>query len=441
MRRLAQLIQYGGIVGIVAAASKVHAAVVADPPYDLSAISFQVFWTIVFAGVMAVCAYGAGLPDVPRRPRDVVVASLGAAGAGAVAMSVAQLFIGEALLPRFVVFASSAGVVPLHLLSAWTATGGRSRGEDRDRVFIVARAPDVAVVRSDLARTGARPAVVAGDLDPGRASSAGTNRPVVDAVIATRATVVVLGREAQTDDDIVSQTATLHEAGLRVRTLSQFYEQWLGKLPLSELERVSLFFDIGEIHRARYGRWKRFVDVLLGLAALPVLLVIAPLIWVLNLAGNRGPLLYRQDRVGRDGREFVILKFRTMTPSDGASDWTTEDDPRITPVGRLLRKTHLDEVPQVLNILRGDLSIVGPRPEQPRYVEELEASVPFYRLRHLVRPGLTGWAQVNYEYGATEEDAMEKLQYEFYYLRHQRLRLDAIILVRTVRRVLGAMGT
>lgn len=125
--------------------------------------------------------------------------------------------------------------------------------------------------------------------------------------------------------------------------------------------------------------------------------------------------------------------------TDGA-DWTSVDDPRITPFGKLLRRSHLDELPQVLNIVRGDLSVVGPRPEQPRYVRELSASLPFYGMRHLVRPGLTGWAQVKYGYAGDEDDALEKLQYEFFYLRHQNLRFDLRILGRTVRSVFGSEG-
>ncbi len=147
-------------------------------------------------------------------------------------------------------------------------------------------------------------------------------------------------------------------------------------------------------------------------------------------------------RVGKGGVPFTLLKLRTMveTGPTPAGEWTAEQDPRVTPVGRLLRASHLDELPQILNILRGDLGIVGPRPEQPRYVEELTEKLPFYRLRHLVRPGLTGWAQVKYGYAGNESDALEKLQYEFWYLRHQSLRTDAKIIGRTARSVLGSEG-
>jgi lipopolysaccharide/colanic/teichoic acid biosynthesis glycosyltransferase len=177
-------------------------------------------------------------------------------------------------------------------------------------------------------------------------------------------------------------------------------------------------------------------------AGVVVLAVVTPVVWIGNRLGNQGPLIYRQTRVGKGGEEFQILKFRTMRPAQpgDSTAWTAEDDPRITRFGAWLRKSHLDELPQVVNILRGDLSVVGPRPEQPQYVRELEAKIPFYGLRHLVRPGLTGWAQVKYPYGASEGDALEKLQYEFFYLRHQGLVLDLRITGRTLRSVLGRGG-
>jgi len=199
-------------------------------------------------------------------------------------------------------------------------------------------------------------------------------------------------------------------------------------------------FDIQELHHLRYAHVKRFLDAVAGVLGVMVLIPVTAAVAVLDLAGNRGPLLFRQLRVGKGGREFTMLKFRTMSASDGADEWTALDDQRVTTIGRWLRRTHLDELPQVVNILRGDLSIVGPRPEQPRYVAELREKIPFYDVRHLVNPGLTGWAQVKYQYGASVSDALEKLQYEFYYLRHQNLALDARIVARTVRAVVGRRG-
>ena len=178
-----------------------------------------------------------------------------------------------------------------------------------------------------------------------------------------------------------------------------------------------------------------------ALGLVPLALAI-PFILVGNLFGNRGSLLYRQQRVGRAGEVFTIVKFRTMRATEHGplNEWTSEDDPRITPFGRVLRRSHLDELPQVWNILRGDLSAVGPRPEQPQYVQDLVETIPFYNLRHLVRPGLTGWAQVKYGYAGDEADAIQKLQYDFWYLRHQSLDVDLRILGRTLRDVLGGGG-
>jgi lipopolysaccharide/colanic/teichoic acid biosynthesis glycosyltransferase len=265
--------------------------------------------------------------------------------------------------------------------------------------------------------------------------------PPLESVRAGDATVVVLDRDAQLSQSIIDQVASLHESGVRVRTLSLFYEEWLGKLPVSELERVSLMFDIGELHRVRYSRVKRVLDVTIATGGVLLLLALSPFVLAGNIFGNRGSLLFRQTRVGRNGKHFTIYKFRSMA-ADGipTGTWTEEDDPRITPFGRFLRRTHLDELPQVVNVLKGDLAIVGPRPEQPQYVEQLENKLPFYRLRHLVRPGLTGWAQVKYGYAGNESDALEKLQYEFYYLRRQSLAFDLRVMVRTMRSVLRGAG-
>jgi lipopolysaccharide/colanic/teichoic acid biosynthesis glycosyltransferase len=265
-------------------------------------------------------------------------------------------------------------------------------------------------------------------------------KPLEDLVSRHRITLVVLNREAQSLDEVVAQAAGVHSHGVRIRTLSLFYDEWLGKLPISELERIALLFDINEIHHPVYARMKRFLDVALALAGVPVLGIAIPVVALVNLAGNRGPLFFHQERVGKGNVVFTIHKFRTMRPTEGRADWTLPDDERVGAVGRMLRTLHIDELPQVWNVLRRDLSIVGPRPEQPRYVAQLTESIPFYETRHLVRPGITGWAQVKYDYGASELDALEKLQYEFYYLRHQSLPLDLRIIGRTLRSVVGREG-
>jgi lipopolysaccharide/colanic/teichoic acid biosynthesis glycosyltransferase len=322
--------------------------------------------------------------------------------------------------------------------------GGRSRAEARDRVVVVASADEVAALELELHRSPERPASVVASFNVQKAfdppsTDGEMERPLAEA----RPTVLVLDREAQDAPGIVAQAAVLHAEGVRVRSLTLFYDEWLAKLPVSELERASMLFDIGELHKTGYVRTKRLLDIPMALAGGLVLVVLLPFVWLGNRVANRGPLFYRQDRVGKGGEVFSILKFRTMAPRPGgdlANEWTTVDDPRITGFGHVLRKTHLDELPQVVNILKGDLGVVGPRPEQPHYVAELEDKLPFYGLRHLVRPGLTGWAQVKYGYAGNESDALEKLQYEFWYLRHQSLRTDARIIGRTIRSVLGGEG-
>lgn len=159
--------------------------------------------------------------------------------------------------------------------------------------------------------------------------------------------------------------------------------------------------------------------------------------------GISAPVFYRQCRTGRGNKPFGILKFRSMredAEQDGAAVWASKNDSRVTRVGNFLRKTRLDELPQVLNVLGGQMSIVGPRPERPEFVSELQESIPYYRVRHIVKPGVTGWAQLKYSYGASEEDAVEKLQYDMYYIKNQTLLLDMLIILQTVEIVLWGKG-
>lgn len=438
MRRLARVLLYAGTFLTVIGLGRYHAQFIGNYVFHTS---FRLPWSVAYAAVLCIAAYGVGLPDLTRSRKVAVAAALGSTVVAALAISAAQLAVGDQVLPRFTVFASVAVLVPWYVLCADIVRGGRYLAEDRDRVVAVVRDDEAQTLRDELAKAPEQGASLVATMLPDAARPDGPHsKPLVEQVSAVGATVVVLDRDAQAEDGIVEQAAILHENGVRIRTLTLFYDEWLGKLPLNELERISLMFDIGEIHRTRYGRIKRLLDIVVAAIGLLPLLITLPFVLLGNLIANRGPLFYRQERVGRNGATFQIVKFRTMKPGGAASDWTGEDDPRITPFGRLLRRSHLDEVPQVLNVLRGDLSIVGPRPEQPRYVRELTGKIPFYDLRHRVRPGLTGWAQVKYDYGSSDVDALEKLQYEFFYLRHQSLSLDLRIMGRTLRSVLGWGG-
>ena len=438
MRRLARAFVFLGIVGTVFGLSKLHAV---RHQYDFTG-SFRFGWAFLYVGLLWVAAYALGFPDLGRR-RSLWLSAVAAAAGGALTISVAQLIVGNPVLPRVVIFGSALILVPWYVVCTMIASGGEIREEGRDRVVVVGGHEDQETLRLELAYGAEHPAIVVAMLGVEEAAGQGSrSEPLVDRAIADDATVVVLARAAQDDQSIVEQVAALHEAGLRIRTLAAFYEEWLGKLPVAELERVSLMFDISELHQERYARVKRLVDVVLGGVGTIVFVLSLPLVLLGNLCANRGSLFYRQPRVGRDGQRFSILKFRTMRADAGEmpNEWTTEHDPRITSFGRIMRRLHVDELPQVINILRGELSVVGPRPEQPQYVEELSDKIPFYDLRHLVRPGLTGWAQVKFGYAGDEQDALEKLQYDFYYLRHQSLGLDARICARTLREMFVGGG-
>jgi lipopolysaccharide/colanic/teichoic acid biosynthesis glycosyltransferase len=439
MRRLTRVALVVGTLGCVLLLSKAHAS---STGYDYTSSS-RFGWSLGYVLALCVAAYGFGLPDGVRSRRGALMAALGATGVALASVSIAQLLVGDTLLPRSVVLGSAAILVPWFVLCWALAGDAHARAEDRDRVVLVCSGDEVATLEAELQRAPERPAVLVASVSAAEARPVDPPiRPLVELIEQHDANVLVLCRDAQSDEEVVAQAADLHSRGVRVRTLSLFYEQWLGKLPVSELERVSLLFDIGEVHAPRYARVKRLLDLVLASCGAVVLVVLVPFVVVGNVLGNRGPLLYRQPRVGRSGASFQIFKLRTMRSVDGVDrgDPTIEGDPRVTPFGRVLRRTHLDELPQVLNMLRGELSVVGPRPEQPHLVARLEGKIPFYGTRHLVRPGLTGWAQVKYHYGVDESDALEKLQYDVFYLRRQGIGLDLRIVARTLRSVLGREG-
>jgi sugar transferase (PEP-CTERM system associated) len=234
-------------------------------------------------------------------------------------------------------------------------------------------------------------------------------------------------------------------AGIDVLDLSEFLERETGKIRVDLLKPGWLVFSPG----FRTGRFRSFAKRVLDvLASLSLIVLTTPLILVVAIAikledGLAAPLLYLQTRVGRGGRPFRVMKFRSMSAdaeADGKARWATVNDKRVTAIGRIMRQYRIDEIPQLFNILRGEMSLVGPRPERPEFVEELQQTIPFYSVRHTVKPGLTGWAQLKYTYGATEEDALEKLQYELYYLKNHSLVLDLLIILQTVEVVLWGKG-
>ena len=188
---------------------------------------------------------------------------------------------------------------------------------------------------------------------------------------------------------------------------------------------------------------KRILDVSVSLVALIVSLPIMVIVAIAVRMSSPGPVLYHQQRVGERGRVFTLHKFRSMridAEADSGAVWSQDGDTRVTRVGRFLRKMRFDELPQLWNVMRGDMSLVGPRPERPEFVQQLTQQIPYYGQRHIVRPGLTGWAQVRYAYGSSVEDAMEKLQYDLFYIKHMSLGMDLLIALSTVKTVLSRRG-
>ena len=231
--------------------------------------------------------------------------------------------------------------------------------------------------------------------------------------------------------------------GIAVTDLASFFERERCQLHLESLNMSWMIF--GEGFRQGFVREtvKRFFDVAtsaaLVLLTLPIMLVAALCIYF----EDGGPVLYRQERVGQGGRVFTIFKFRSMRDDaerDGRPRWAGANDDRTTAVGRIIRKLRIDELPQILNVLRGDMSFVGPRPERPFFVEQLASKIPYYGARHSIKPGITGWAQVRYPYGASLDDAVEKLQYDLYYVKNHTLFLDIMVLIETVQVVLWGKG-
>ena len=246
-------------------------------------------------------------------------------------------------------------------------------------------------------------------------------------------------------EGIENHLLDLRFKGTRIFNVSEFYERYLFKVPLKFLDRTwfATSAEYGLINQEVPLRVKRLIDVVL---AFLLLLLSAPLMLLASLAiylQDRESIFYSQVRTGMQDKAFNIYKFRTMitgAEKDGVAQWAAENDSRITPLGKFLRLTRIDELPQLFNVLKGDMSFIGPRPERPEFVKELEKNIPLYSYRHAVKPGITGWAQVMYQYGASEEDTRKKLEYDLYYIRNYSLMLDVFIVLRTVRVVLFGLG-
>ncbi|MFT4576257.1 MAG: exopolysaccharide biosynthesis polyprenyl glycosylphosphotransferase [Polaribacter sp.] len=267
---------------------------------------------------------------------------------------------------------------------------------------------------------------------------------VVHASLATEIVISTTGFSSETIKNLNEQLILLFKEGINIKSFETYYEEVTNSVPKEYLDHNFYEnFNLSKNNDAHFYHFiQRIIDVVISIVGLSFFVCILPLLLIGNLIGNRGSLFYIQERVGFKGKGFKIFKLRSMVKNaekDGAV-WAEKNDKRITSFGRFLRNTRLDELPQFLNILKGEMSTIGPRPERPVFVHDLERKLPFYAIRHIVKPGLTGWAQVNYPYANTIEEQETKLRYDLYYIKERSSFLDFQILIKTITTVLFFRG-
>lgn len=270
---------------------------------------------------------------------------------------------------------------------------------------------------------------------------------LIDLISVTGVTEIIVSTKEFSEDVILrlnNRFIQLFGEGINIKGFEKYYEEVTNSVPKEYLNSdfyKNLNFSKNNEHRL-YFFISRFLDLISAFLGLLMFLIFLPLIIIGNLFGNRGPLFYSHDRVGKEGKIFKILKLRSMVTDaeKGEAIWALKNDSRITSFGKFLRKTRLDEVPQFYNILKGEMSLIGPRPERPEFVSKLEIEIPFYAIRHVVKPGLTGWAQVCYPYANTMKEQERKLRYDLFYIKEKDLYLDFKILIKTISTVLFFRG-
>jgi sugar transferase (PEP-CTERM system associated) len=412
-------------------------------------------WKIALVTLVCqLCLYYNDFYDltVVHSSRELIVRLLQAAGAASIVLAVLysaapHLMIGDgifvsalfvfliAILAWRLAFNSVTGSLKLEERVLFVGTGDASRKVARqllDQHDFAYRV--IGFIDDDASRIGER------IVNPG---IVGTPSDMERLIATHHIDRIVVGLSDRRGKLPVEELLRAKMAGVRVEDATTAYERVTGKILLDDLRPSWLIFSDG-FRVSRVTRlMKRSIDLalslLMAMAALPLMALTA----VLVLIDDGRPVFYRQERVGEHGRTFVLSKFRSMrkdAEKGGTPIWAKEGDDRITRIGGFLRKTRLDELPQLWNVVRGDMSFVGPRPERPFFVEQLSAQIPFYQQRHAVKPGLTGWAQVKYRYGSSLEDAMEKLRYDLYYIKHLSVIFDLTIVFDTVKVVLFRKG-
>lgn len=393
-------------------------------------------WFLFLSAIWFVCAQVMDLYDlrVSGIPARAVRATLGVVPGTLAVYLVVYFIAAPQSLPRHLIvfWAISAAL----LLSLWRGLFALALGTGplARRIAVIGGGASAQALLLAIRENAVRYYDVVAILDPATRAFEGAARHDLDEVI--------VGVEEDLTVEWLAALVSWREQGVQIANMAAVYEELTGRVPVEHVgKNWSVLLPLEQdATRGLNGVLKRASDVVLSLCALALAAPFLPLIaWLIRLDA-RGPILLRQPRVGKNGRAFTLYKFRTMISDaepPGVALWAEEDDPRVTRTGKILRRLKLDEVPQFWNVLRGEMSLVGPRPERPEIVENLQREIPFYRLRHVVRPGITGWAAVRFPYGRSVNDALVKLQYDLYYLKHQSFTLDALILVKT----LGAIVT
>ena len=412
-------------------------------------------WKIALVTVVCqLCLYYNDFYDLTlvHSNRELIVRLLQAVGAASIVLA-ALYFTMPALMIGDGIFVSALFVFLVGILG-WRLLFNRLTGSLKlqERILIVGTGDTARKVARQILDQHDFAYSIVGFIDQDAARIG--DRIVNPAIIGTAADIPALVARHQIDRIVVGmadrrgrfpveELLAAKMAGVRVEDATTTYERVTGKILIDDLRPSWLIFSDG-FRVSRATRWmKRTIDltfsIVLAVLSFPVMVLAAVAIWL----ESGGPILYCQERVGENGRPFTLCKFRSMrtdAEKGGTPIWAKDGDNRITRIGRFIRKTRLDELPQLWNVLRGDMSFVGPRPERPYFVEELSRQIPFYQQRHAVKPGLTGWAQVKYRYGASLEDAMEKLRYDLYYIKHLSVFFDLTIVFDTVKVVLFRKG-
>ncbi len=415
-----------------------------------------IFRVLLIVVVCQVCLHFADLYDLRTitDTRDLLIRLFRALGATSLILGVIYFWLPDWVIGRgvflFAVVLIISVILAWRLAFAWLT----KHAAPRERLLLVGTSPaSIDLARELFERRQELGVEIVGFVDP---DPSRVGAPVINpGVIGTIDDIPSLVQRLNVDRVVVSLSeargtmpmSRLLELRLRNGVtfdhLASVYEEYTGKIAVENLRPSWLIFSDGFRKTRALTAAKRAFDVALSLVGLLVGLPVMAAVVLLVKLTSPGPAFYRQERVGLNGRTFLVHKFRSMRQDAEAASgpvWSAKRDARVTPVGRFLRRARLDEMPQLWNVLTGDMSFVGPRPERPTFVTELTTKIPFYGQRHVLKPGLTGWAQVRYTYGASVEDAIQKLQYDLYYIKNLSFALDLVIVLETVKTVLLRRG-